>query len=95
MGRRRREITVKRAARIVALSGAADDLVVLCRAAERSKPRDGSGCDRMAVVISVQAISESGGEAYAEIQLDMKTGRKLLPTLRALITSELKALRTT
>lgn len=91
---RRRTITADRARRIVVLSEACDALPELLRASMLNKPRDRADGDRLRVVVEVAAVSESGAEIYADVELDMATGRLVIAEARRIITSELKALRT-
>jgi hypothetical protein len=74
------------AERGITLLDALDDLAALEKAAKRDKPKE--GYDRIVINVSVSSECEAGGEDHARIELDMATGRLLLPTLRDVIERE-------
>lgn len=78
------------AERGIALLDARDDFAALEKSAKQSKPKD--GYDRIVMNISVSSECEAGGEDHARLELDMATGRLLLPMLRDLIEREIEKL---
>lgn len=80
--------------RAAILAQALEDMDRLEKDSERTKvnPVDG---DRRAITIHSSDLCEAGGTQYAEVELDLKTGRLLMPLLRKLITTELEKLGVT
>lgn len=81
------------AERGITLLDALDDFAVLEKAAKRDKPKE--GYDRIVINVSVSSECEDGGEDHARIELDMATGRLLLPMLRDLIEREIEKIGVT
>lgn len=88
-----RVITTDQARRIVTLSEALDAFPELARASQRNTPKRPVDGDRVVIIVQVAAVCESGAEPYGEVELDMVSGRLLLPAVRQVITGELKKLR--
>lgn len=81
-----------RAERIRMLVDAFDNLDGLEKEFERVKPRPTDG-DYRAMTIDVEDCSEAGGSGSSfAIELDIATGRLLMPTIRKVIVDELASL---
>lgn len=87
-----KKMTTSEMERGLILLAAEKDIPDFKTAAMRTQPRDSTDGDEMAITIAVQARCADGAVGYAEIVLDMKTGRELIPWIENVVGDAIAAL---